>query len=560
MLKLATYIICFVLTTHVSLAVSPATGKQGMVVTEQHLASQIGADILRSGGNAVDAAVAVGYGLAVVHPCCGNIGGGGMMTLHLANGKNIFINFRERAPLAAMPNMFLDEKGNVIPGKSTNGYLAVAVPGTVMGLNAALKKYGTMTLKQVMVPAIDLAKNGFLLTSGDVNILAKNTENFKQQPNVAAIFLKEGKPYQVGDRLVQTDLANTLTQIANKGTDYFYKGPIAHTVVQASQTNGGILSMKDFANYYVEEMHPIQCTYHGYTIYSAPPPSSGGTTLCEILNILEPYPLKSLGYHTAQSVYFIIEAMRYAFADRNEKLGDPDFVHNPVQQLISKKYAAEIRAHIHSAHPTPSDQLHHGALSTEGVQTTHYSVIDKKGNAVSVTYTLNSYFGAQVIAANTGFFLNNEMDDFAVKPNAKNQFGLVQGIKNDIQPGKRPLSSMTPTIITKDNQVVMIVGSPGGPRIITSTLLTILNVLDYGMNIQDAVDAPRFHHQWLPDSIDVEPSAFSPAVTSKLKQMGYRFTPRETWGAVEAIYIDPKTKVINGANDNRRPAGKAIGL
>lgn len=536
-------------------AVQPISAKQGMVVTEQHLASQVGADILRAGGNAIDAAVAVGYALAVVNPCCGNIGGGGFMTLHLANGKNVIINFRERAPLAAKKDMYLDSKGNVIPDKSTTGYLAVGVPGTVMGLETALKNYGTMTRQQVIAPAIALAENGYILTPGDIKLLTLNTDNFKKQANIAAIFLKNGKPYQVGDRLIQKDLANTLKLISKNGTDVFYKGKIAQDIVSASKANGGILSLNDFSDYRIEELTPVYCTYHGYTIISVPPPSSGGVTLCEMLNILEAYPLKKLGANSAQSIHYTVEAMRYAFADRNDKLGDPDFVSNPIQKLLSKNYAKQIRTQISPNHAGTSNQIN----VHEGVNTTHYSIVDKFGNAVAVTYTLNSYYGAQVIADNTGFFLNDEMDDFTSKLNAPNKFGLIQGNQNSIQPGKRPLSSMTPTIITKNNQVVMVVGSPGGPRIITATLLTILNVFDYGMNIQEAVNAKRFHHQWLPNVIDTEPNAFSIDLISKLKTMSYQIHPQNPWGAVEAIYIDPTTKIIYGANDFRKPAGEAAG-
>lgn len=538
----------------------PVSAKRGMVVTEQRLASQIGISILASGGNAIDAAVAVGYALAVVNPCCGNLGGGGFMTIHLANGKNTFINFRERAPLAATSNMFLDDTGKLIPAKSTIGYLAVAVPGTVLGFETALKKYGTMKRHQVMAPAITLAENGYLLTSGEAKLLSEYTTAFKQQPNVADIFLKNHeRAYKSGDRLVQKNLANTLKLISQKGPDVFYKGAIAKEIVHASETHGGILTLKDFSDYAVEELSPVTCTYHDYTIISAPPPSSGGTTLCEMMNIIEYYPLKSFGYHSAQGTHYIAEAMRYAYYDRNNQLGDPDFVENPVVRLTSKDYAEQIQRRILDVKATPSSELSATPQLEEGVNTTHYSIVDKFGNAVSVTYTLNSFFGAQVIAGKTGFFLNDEMDDFAAQPGKPNQFGLVQGNKNKIEPGKRPLSSMTPTIITKDNKVVMVVGSPGGSRIITATMLTILNVLEYGLNIQAAVDAARFHHQWLPDTIDIEAHALSKNTMHKLVEMGYHFSPLETWGAVEAIAIDPKTHVIYGGSDKRRTAGKAVG-
>jgi gamma-glutamyltranspeptidase/glutathione hydrolase len=433
----------------------PVAAAHGMVVSEERRASQVGVDILRAGGNAIDAAVAVGYALAVTYPCCGNIGGGGFMTIHFANGKDVFLNFREKAPLAATADMFLDAHGNVIPGKSTRGYLAVAVPGTVMGLDAALQKFGTLPRQQVIAPAIRLAQQ---------------TKQFH--------------------------LEKTLKQIAAKGPDAFYKGPIAAAIVQASQTHGGILSLQDFAQYNIEELSPIRCNYRGYTIISAPPPSSGGVTLCEALNILEGYPLQTLGFHSAASAHYVIEAMRYAFADRNNVLGDPDFVKNPVVRLISKDYAKQQHQQIPIDQATPSNELPAKTAEHEGNHTTHYSIIDKQGNAVAVTYTLNSWFGAKVIAGDTGFLLNDEMDDFSSKSGNANQFKLVQGSANRIQPGKRALSSMAPTIVTKGDQVFMVLGSRGGPRIITATLQTILNVIDYDMNIQAAVDAPRFHQQW----------------------------------------------------------------
>jgi gamma-glutamyltranspeptidase/glutathione hydrolase len=536
----------------------PVAVDQGMVVSEQKLASLIGLDILQAGGNAVDAAVAVGYALAVVNPCCGNLGGGGFMTVHLATGKDIFINFRERAPLAARATMYLNVDGKIIPGKSTRGYLAVAVPGTVLGLETALKEYGTMSRAQVMAPAIKLADQGFVLTAGDVKFLTMFTKEFKRSPDIAAIFLKNGEPYQSGDLLLQKDLAKSLQLIATQGPKAFYDGTIAQDIVDASEMHGGILSRQDFSKYRAEIQTPVQCNYRGYTVISAPPPSSGGTTLCEILNILEAYPLTAMGYESVQSNHYIIEAMRFGFYDRNNKLGDPDFIANPVTQLTSKEYAAKIRKKIKISVATPSTELTVNNVH-EGVNTTHYSIIDKAGNAVAVTYTLNSYFGAMVIARGTGFFLNNEMDDFTSSPNQPNQFGLMQGENNKIEPGKRPLSAMSPTIILDKNQPMMVVGSPGGPRIITATLLTILNVIDFGMTIQQAVDAHRFHHQWLPDVVEIEPNTFSVDTMHQLNQMGYQFSMVNPFGAVEAIYIDPKTKKIYGGSDSRRSAGFAAG-
>jgi len=549
----------------------PAYGQHGMVVTTQHLASEVGLKILKQGGNAIDAAVAVGYALAVVDPCCGNIGGGGFMTLHLADGRNIFVNFRERAPLKATRDMYLDATGNVVPNLSTRGYLAVGVPGTVLGLDTVLKQYGTMTRKQVMEPAIELADHGYVLAPGDVAILTGSggrgdldalsgpSKLFAQEPNIAAIFLKHGADYQVGDRLVQKNLAKTLRMIEADGPDAFYKGPIAEQIVQASRQHGGLLSMADFESYTVEQSTPVECDYHGYHVLSSPPPSSGGTTLCEILNIIEPYPLAKLGYHSAEATHVMVEAMRHAYVDRNTLLGDPDFVKAPLDRINSKAYAAQLRDAILPDRATPSDQVKPGVAPHEGRNTTHSSVVDAKGNAVSITYTINSYFGALVMAGTTGFFLNDEMDDFTSKPGVPNLYGLVQGENNAIAPGKRPLSSMSPSIATKDGKLFMVFGSPGGSRIITIALETFTNVVDYGMNIQEAVDAPRFHHQWQPDVIQYEPYAFSADTMTKLTDMGYQFKLYDSWGSVEAILVDPATGYLTGGADNRHPAGAAMG-
>ncbi|HEY2891227.1 MAG TPA: gamma-glutamyltransferase, partial [Dongiaceae bacterium] len=513
---------------------------QGMVVSAQRLASQIGVDILKQGGNAVDAAVAVGYALAVTHPCCGNIGGGGFMLIHLASGKDTVIDFRETAPLAALPGMYLDKAGAVIPDASSDGYKAVGVPGTVMGLEIALTKYGTMSRQQVMAPAIALAEQGFVLADPDARILAGDAEDFAKQPNAAAIFLNKGKPYAAGDRFAQPQLAATLKQIAAGGPDAFYNGPIAQAIVSASQANGGILSLQDFKLYQAIEREPLRCRYRGYDIAAIPPPSSGGVTLCEILGILEGYPLGTLGYHSAASLHLMIEAMRHAFVDRNSTLADPAFVKSPIDRLLSADYIAKIRAAIDPDKATPSSTLTTNTPPhKEGSETTHYSVIDAKGNAVGLTFTINNYFGAKVIAGDTGFFLNDEMDDFTSKPGAANGFGLVQGVANMIEPRKRPLSSMSPVLVSKDGKPYLLLGSPGGSRIITALVETIVNVVDYGMDIQSAVDAPRFHHQWLPDTIYLEPFALSVDTQEKLKAAGYSFKTQRAWAAVEAIAIGP---------------------
>jgi gamma-glutamyltranspeptidase/glutathione hydrolase len=544
-----------------------------MVVTSQHLASEVGAAILRQGGNAIDAAVAVGYALAVTHPCCGNLGGGGFMTIHLADGKNTFINFRERAPLAATAGMFLDGQGNPIVGKSLDGYLAAGVPGTVLGLETARQKYGTLLRAILLAPAIRLADEGFTLIQGDVDVLTDGNDAFRKQANVSAVFLKNGKPLQSGDRLVQKDLAHTLRAISEGGSNAFYRGPIADNVVAASNAYGGLLTKEDFAAYTATESLPVICAYRGFTIVTAPPPSSGGVTLCEMLRILEAYPMAALGFHSSGSIHLMTEAMRYAYRDRNTFLGDPAFVTNPVDRLLSDSCVQAIRAQIQVDQAGASKPLGAAAAPVEHLNTTHYSIVDRAGNAVSVTYTINDSFGAKVIPGATGFFLNDEMDDFTVKPGVPNYYGLVQGNANAIAPGKRPLSSMTPTIVLKDGKPVLIVGAPGGSRIITTVLEVIVNVIDHGLTLQEAVDARRFHHQWLPDTLASEPFALSADTATALTRMGYRLVPLEPWGAgnaVEAIGVafadstlsavptGARADVFYGVADRRAPAGSAL--
>ncbi|EKT53932.1 gamma-glutamyltransferase [Providencia rettgeri] len=556
--------------------------KKGMVVSSQHLASQIGADILKSGGNAIDAAVAVGYAQAVVNPCCGNIGGGGFMTIHLADGKDLFINFRETAPGAASADMYLDKDGKLIKDASLYGYLASGVPGTVKGLDYALEKYGTMSRQQVMAPAIKLAREGFVLTRADTDVLDTTTERFKQDPEVARIFLKpDGRSFQPGDLLVQTDLANTLEKIAQNGPSAFYEGEIPKIVEEASKKNGGILTEKDFADFTITDTAPVSCTYRGYQFISAPPPSSGGVTICQTLNILEGYDLKEMGFNSADYIHTLTEAMRHAYMDRNTFLGDPEFVDNPTEKLLSKAYAEELRKEIKPNQATPSTQVQPGIGPHEKPETTHYSVVDEKGNAVSTTYTINGRFGSVVIPPGTGFFLNDEMDDFTTKVGEKNLYGLVQGERNSIAPGKRPLSSMSPTIVTKDGKVFLVLGSPGGSRIISITLQTALNIIDHGMPPQEAVNAPRIHHQWLPDEVYYEQRGVSKDTLALLDKMGYQMVEQTPWGAAELIMVaipegagvsakssgndsavsgKVREGFIYGSNDVRRPAGSAVGV
>jgi gamma-glutamyltranspeptidase / glutathione hydrolase len=553
-------------------ALPPVESAAGMVVSAQHYASEVGASVLRQGGNAIDAAVAVGYALAVTHPCCGNIGGGGFMIMHLADGRESFINFRERAPLAASTDMYLDAQGNAVAARSINGYLAVGTPGTVLGLETARERYGTWTREALMAPAIRLAEQGFTLTRGDVDVFDESIEAFRAQPNVARIFLRDGAPLQPGDVLLQKDLAGTLRAISEAGTQAFYHGAIAQAVTAASRANGGLLTLEDFASYSVTESKPLSCLYRGYTVLSAPPPSSGGVTLCEMLRILEGYPLHALGYHSSESVHALTEAMRYGYRDRNTYLGDPDFIHNPIDRLLSDAHLKEIRAQIRPHRAGVSRVSDIIGVTGEHAQTTHYSVADRAGNAVSITFTINDNFGAKVIAGDTGFFLNDEMDDFTGKPGSPNMFGLVQGRANAIAPGKRPLSSMTPTVVLKDGTPVLIVGTPGGARITTTVLQVIVNVIDYGMSLQEAVDAPRIHHQWLPDTLAAEPFALSADTVAALTRMGYHVVPLPVWGAgnsVEAIGVAPvdaaraaglgfpRAGRFYGASDPRAPQGSA---
>ncbi|WP_375453817.1 gamma-glutamyltransferase [uncultured Methylobacterium sp.] len=538
-----------------------------MVVSAQHLATKVGVDVLKRGGNAIDAAVAVGYALAVVYPAAGNLGGGGFMTIQFADGRRTFLDFREKAPLGASRDMYLDKDGNVIKGLNTGGHLAVGVPGTVSGLETVRERYGTMARSDLIAPSIDLAEAGFALEQGDVDMFALSTDDFRKDPATAAIFLNQGRQFQVGDKLVQTDLAGTLRAIGARGVDGFYKGQIGDAIVASSKAGKGIIVQADLDRFKTREMAPIECDYHGYHVVSAPPPSSGGVVICEILNILDGYPMAKLGWGSAQALHYAIEAMRHAYVDRNNFLGDPDFVSNPIQRLTDKAYAASIRNSIDPKKAGVSSALKVGVPPHEGSNTTHYSVVDEMGNAVSVTYTLNDWFGARVTAAGTGVLLNDEMDDFTSKVGVPNIYGLVQGEANAIAPGKTPLSSMSPTIVTKDGKPVLVTGTPGGSRIITVVLHSILNIIDYGMNVQEAADAPRIHHQWLPDVTYVERFALSPDTRTVLESMGHTFAGPQPANHLAAILIGAPTlggKPVGrnrfyGANDPRRNTGLAAG-
>jgi gamma-glutamyltranspeptidase/glutathione hydrolase len=541
--------------------VAPVQAQHAMVVSIQHDASDAGLKILQSGGNAVDAAVAVGFALAVVYPYAGNLGGGGFMMLRTANGESHFLDFREEAPLRATANMYLDSSGNVIPEASTIGYRAVGVPGTVAGLIEAQRRFGKLSLQQVMEPAIHFADQGYVLTAEEAAILRNPV--LTRFPESRRIFQRDGNFYQAGETFRQPELARTLTRI-EKDPRSFYHGALASELAQAIQKHGGLVTKKDLETYQVKERKPLTGTYRQYEIVAPPPPSSGGIALLEMLNILEGFDLASLGDRTPQSMHLIIEAFRRAFKDRTSFLGDPDFQSMPTAQLLDKAYAAAWRKSISMTTATPSSDLARppGFIPAESNQTTHYSVLDEAGNAVSVTYTLNNSFGSGVTADGLGFLLNDEMDDFTAKIGAPNMFGLIQGSANAIAPRKRPLSSMTPIIVLENHKVRFVIGSPGGPRIITTVANIFLSASDGGLNIQRAVDAPRFHHQYLPDVVYVE-LGFPPATLTALKGMGYTIKGGQVgdphWSDGECIAVDPKTGILEGGQDKRHTFGKAAG-
>jgi gamma-glutamyltranspeptidase / glutathione hydrolase len=560
-------------------ATQPVHAAHAVVVSVHELGSRAGVEIMRAGGNAVDAAVATGFALAVVHPAAGNLGGGGFMLIRMADGETHFVDFREKAPAAATPNMYLDSQGNVIEGASEIGYKAIAVPGSVAGLVYAEKHFGKLRLAQVMAPAIKLAQDGYTLSWEEAQSFAKE-KHLGEIPESRRIFQRDGNYYKAGEIFQQPDLARTLERIASDPDD-FYRGAMARELAASIQKGGGLITANDLANYEVKERAPVQGTYRGYDILSAPPPSSGGTALIEILNILEGYDLGKTGNRSAQSVHLIAEAFRRAFYDRAEFMADPDFSRIPVAQLIDKRYGAAWRESIDPGHATGSKELKRpsifGALEqyaaehpqptapVESPHTTHYSVVDAEGNAVAVTTTLNDWFGSRVTASGLGFLMNDEMDDFTSKPGVGNADGLIQANSNAIGPGKRPLSSMTPTIVLHNGVPFLVLGSPGSSRIITTVANVLIGVVDYGMNIQDAVNAPRFHQQWLPDVLSVE-KWFSPDSLNLLEQMGYTITIgvdrgenwRPYWSDAECIAIDPASGVRLGASDDRNN-GKAIG-
>src|ERR1700733_8187698 len=553
----------------------PVHAQHGMVVSVHELASRAGIDMMQAGGNAVDAAVATGFALAVVHPAAGNLGGGGFMLVRMADGKTHFIDYREKAPAAAKAGMYLDAQGNVIEGASEIGYKSIGVPGSVAGMVYAEQKYGKLTLQQVMAAAIRLAREGYALSWREARDFQRD-KYLSRFPESRRIFQRDGNYYQPGEIFRQPDLARTLERIAAKPND-FYQGTLAEELAAAMQKGGGLITVDDLAQYEVKEREPVRGNYRGYEIISAPPPSSGGTVLIELLNILEGYHLAKMGDRSAQSIHFTTEGFRRAFFDRAEFMGDPDFSKIPVAQLIDKKYGAAWRSSIEVDHASASKDLKRPAIFSELEQyaaahpqplanresphTTHYSVVDAEGNAVAVTTTLNGWFGARVTAEGLGFLLNDEMDDFSTKPGAPNSDGLIQGQANAIGPGKRPLSAMTPTVVLKDGKLFLVLGSPGGPRIITTVANILMGVIDFGVDIQEAVNAPRFHHQWLPDQIDVE-DTLSPDTMNLLRSKGHVLAVKHGVSQYpadgECIMVDPKTGERLGASDGRNN-GKAVG-
>lgn len=550
----------------------PVHAQKAMVVSVHQEASKAGAEIMRQGGNAVDAAVATGFALAVVHPAAGNIGGGGFMLLRKANGEVHFLDYREKAPKAATRDMYLDAQGNVIPKASLVGYKAVGVPGSVAGLVYAQQHWGKLPLRTVMAPAIRLAREGVRLTYEEARSM--HDPDLAQFADSKRIFQRNGKFYEPGEIFRQPELARTLERIAaNPKANEFYKGAMARELAAEIQRGGGLITAEDLAEYEVKERQAVRGSYRGYEIISAPPPSSGGITMLEALNILEGYDLGKMGNRSADSIHVTAEAFRRAFLDRAELLGDPDFARIPVAQLIDKKYAAAWRNSLDMLRASDSKELrrpagfgeldrqaalHEPYTGIESKETTHYSVVDPEGNAVSVTTTLNDGFGSRVTAGKLGFLLNDEMDDFTSKPGVPNGYGLIQGEANAIAPGKRPLSAMAPTIVLKDGKLFMVLGSPGGPRIITTVANVLMGVVDYGLDIQQAVNAPRFHHQWQPDEIDIERNGISPDTIKLLQARGHKVKEQGYWSDGECIAIDPKTGELLGAPDGRN-GGKAVG-
>ena len=538
----------------------PVSSKNGMVSSQEAYATQAGLEVLKEGGNAIDAAVTVGFTLAVTLPRAGNLGGGGFMLVHLAKEQQtLALDYREKAPLAATRDMFLDAAGEVEPEKSRYSYLSIGVPGTVAGLTMALEKYGTISLERALKPAIELAEQGFPVSEDLHDSLIQAQERMQASPASMAIFYKPGGiPYEVGEILVQKDLANSLRLIAREGSQAFYQGGIAEGIAADMAAQGGLITKEDLAAYQPVVREPIQGTYRGYEVYSMPPPSSGGIHLVEMLNILEGFPISELGHNTTQTIHLMAETMKLAYADRSNFLGDTDFVSVPIVGLISKEYANEMRRKINFNRATNSQKIFPGNPNQllESNETTHYSVMDKYGNAVANTYTLNFSYGSHRTAAGTGILLNNEMDDFSAKPGVPNAFGFIGGEFNGIEPEKRMLSSMTPTIVMQNGKPYLVTGSPGGGRIITIVLQILLNVIDHKMNIATATNAVRVHHQWLPDELRVEQGLNGDTI-GLLRDKGHQISVQDAMGSTQSIMYVGNS--FEGASDPRRIGALTLG-
>lgn len=538
-------------------ASDPVYARHAMVVTQEEHATEVGVQVLRSGGNAIDAAVAIGFALAVTHPAAGNIGGGGFMLIRMADGRTSFIDFREKAPAKASRDMYLDSQGNPTDA-SIVGWRSCGVPGTVRGLELAEQKYGSKSWAELLRPAINLAANGFPVSHAQVEAWRSSSSLLSQFAESKRIFLKDGSYYRWRDNFRQPELARTLQRIAQFGSKDFYEGGTAHLIAQAMQKNGGLITLADLHGYDAVERKPLEGDYRGYHVITSPPPSSGGVGILQMLGMLDGTGYEKFGAGSAESYHYLAEVMRRFYADRNEYLGDPDFVNNPVSSLLAPAYLKSLRASIDASHATPAGQIAPGlSASSEGVNTTHYDVADAQGNVAAVTYTINAWFGSGVTIPGAGFLMNDEMDDFASKPGTPNMFGLVQGERNAIAPGKRPLSSMTPTILVKDGKPFLVLGAPGGSTIISAVLQVIVNMVDFGMNVQDAVDFPRIHDQLKPDELDFE-HGVSPDTLAILERMGYPINEADpvVLARVEAIAI--KNGWLQGAHDPRGP-GKAAG-
>jgi gamma-glutamyltranspeptidase/glutathione hydrolase len=541
-------------------AKDPVRARRGMVVSSHFLASQVGVEVLKNGGNAVDAAVATGLALAVVLPGAGNIGGGGFMIVFTKDGKVTAFDFREKAPAAAHERMYVDSAGNYIRNLNHDGYLAIGVPGTVAGFDLALKRFGTKSWKELAEPAVRLAENGFAVTwdlADDLNALK---QDFLRYPaSRKTFFKKDTLTYEEGDIWKQPDLAKTLRRIQRFGKDGFYAGETARLIAADMKKHGGLITEADLAAYEAKERAPLKGTYRGFEIYSMPPPSSGGTALIEMLNILEGYDLKSFGHNSATYLHLLAEAMRHAYADRARYLGDPDFNPDmPIERLISKSYAEALRKKISLSHTSKID-LSSVADAYESPETTHYSVVDAEGNAVVVTYTLEYWYGSRIVAEGLGFLYNNEMGDFNPVPGRTDSTGMIGTKPNLVAPGKRMLSSMTPTIVAKDGKPWLLIGSPGGRTIINTVLQIILNVVDFQMNISQAITAGRIHHQWMPDVLSIEPYATTRDSERLLQMIGHRIRVRDYQGRAMGIMIDWKTGLRYGAADPRDADGAAVG-